>query len=326
MSGTTCPTLRDVHDELAQVAQHTAARGRQLAGVVADLARPVLVVGSSMPVGELEVMFRSPELACVAVQEEEGQNRFGLITRAHFTGALTGRLGYGRAVLERRPVTVVTDWSPLVVDAQASVADVATRSMERVGEHRYDDVLVHGMRWASASTADLMRALVGALAQRSTHDPLTLLQIRSTTWHSLTRRCALVGNGRTRVAIVLLDVRGMADLNARYGQAVGDSVLAELAARLTAALPQGCEAGRVDGNRFAVLATIPPADDIQAAATADWLRRHLVENLAQPSGDVPPSAWPTLHSSVVWSVAGAADADEMVREAEARLKQAPARL
>ena len=314
-----------MHDELTEVAQHAAAPGRRhLAGLAGELARPVLVVGSGLPVADLEVIFRDPELTCVAVRDEEGDERVGLVTRARFTGAMTGRLGYGRAVLIRRPTGDVTDWGPLVVAPEASVADVATRAMQRPGERRYDDVLVRGAGWGSASAADLVFALVGALAQRSTHDPLTRLPGRLSTWHELTRRCELATRTRARVVLVLLDVRGMAATNARYGQANGDALLAEVARRLIAALPPGCDAGRVDGDEFAVLATMPPADDLRAAAQADSVRQQLVADLMAPSGGIPPSAWPWLHSAVVWSVAGAASPDELVREAESRLRQTKA--
>ncbi len=312
-----------MHDELTEVAQQVAAPGRgQLAGVARDLARPALVVGSGLPVADLEVVFRDDDLTCVAVLDDDGGGRAGLVTRARFTAAMTGRLGYGRAVLLRRPTGDVTDWSPLVVHPEAAVAEVATRAMERRGERRYDDVLVRGDGWGSASAADLVLALVGALAQRSTHDPLTRLPGRLSTWHALSRRCEMAVRTRARVVLVLLDVRAMAVTNGRHGQANGDALLVELARRLGAALPPGCEAGRVDGDRFAVLATLPPADDLRAAAQAETLRHQTVTALLTPSGGIPPSAWPWLHSAVVWSVAGPAAPDELVREAENRLRQA----
>lgn len=311
-----------MHDEITEVARHRQVRGgTRLAGVASDLARPVDVVSSTMPVGQLEVMFRNPDVSSVVVTDDAA-GRAGIIMRAGLTAALTGRLGYGRAVLERKPTSAVTDWSPMVVHPQDPVSSVATRAMERTDAYRYDDVLVASDRWLSAGTADLMRALVAALAERSTHDPQTRLPTRAATWHSLARRCELVHGTGTRVVLVLLDVHGMTRLNARHGYTTGDTVLVELADRLVGGLPRGCEAGRVDGDRFAVLATLPPMDDIQAAASADHLRRHVLANLTEPSGAVDVLVWPELRSSVVWSVAGAAVADELVREAEARLSRA----
>ncbi|SKC61821.1 sensor domain-containing diguanylate cyclase [Krasilnikoviella flava] len=309
-----------MHDEIARLARHVAPRGTTRAGSVAELAQPVLVVGSTMPVGQLEVIFRRPEVGSVAVQDDAAPARTGIVTRAGLTAALTGRLGYGRAVLERRPTGAVADWSPLVVDPGTAVADVAALAMARTADRRYDDVLVSGpAAWGAAGTADVMRAVVAELAERSTHDPLTRLPGRAATWYALRRRCALVRGGATRVVLVLLDVRGLATVNAHHGQDVGDAVLSELAARVSAALPAGCEAGRVEGDGFAVLATLPAMDDIQAAASADALRQHVLAHVAPPSAGFDAAVWPALHSAAAWSVAGAADADELVTQAERRL-------
>lgn len=311
-----------MHDEIARLARHVAPRRTTRVASVAELAQPVLVVGSTLPVGQLEVIFRRPEVSSVAVQDDAAPSRTGIVTRAGLTAALTGRLGYGRAVLERRPTGAVADWSPLVVAPGTSVADVAAAAMARTAERRYDDVLVSGpSTWAAASTAEVTRAVVAELAERSTHDSLTRLPGRSATWYALRHRCTLVRGGATRVVLVLLDVRGMAALNAGHGQDAGDEVLAELAARLGAALPAGCEVGRVEGDGFAVLATLPAMDDIQAAASADALRQHLLAHLAVPSAGFDPDVWPELHTAAAWSVAGAADADELVAQAERRLRR-----
>ncbi|GMA23777.1 hypothetical protein GCM10025864_15360 [Luteimicrobium album] len=309
-----------MHDEISRLARTVASRpGAPLAGVVGDLAQPVLVVGSSVPVGQLEVIFRRPEVTSVAVQDEGDERGTGLVTRAGLAAALTGRLGYGRAVLDRKPTAEITDWSPLVVPLGLPVSEVALSAMERVDAHRYDDVLVAGTSWSSASTADVMRSLVAALTDRSTHDPLTRLPTRPATWHALAHRCGLLRGSGTRVVLLLLDVRDMAGINARHGQGTGDAVLAALACRLRAVVPRGCEVGRVDGDRFAVLATLPAMDDIAAAASADALRQHVLGELAAAPEAVGPELWPALRSSVVWSVAGAGSPDELVREAERRL-------
>jgi len=316
-----------VHDEISRLARNIASRpGAALAGVVGDLAQPVLVVGSTVPVGQLEVVFRRPEVSCVVVQDEGEQTRVGIVTRAGLAAALTGRLGYGRAVLDRKPTSSIADWSPLVVPPGLPVSEVALSAMARVDERRYDDVLVAGSTWSSASTADVMRSLVAALTDRSTHDAQTRLPTRAATWHALAHRCGLLRGTGTRVVLLLLDVRDMAGINTRHGQGGGDTVLAALAARLQAALPRGCEAGRVDGDRFAVLATLPAMDDITAAASADALRQHLLGELATPPEGVERALWPTLHSAVVWSVSGAGNPDELIREAERRLLRSAAGL
>jgi len=97
---------------------------------VGEIAVPVAVVDADVPMSEVEVLFRSPHLPCLAVQDAL-DGRVGMVSRARFTDAQTGRLGYGRAVLARRPVREVADWSPLVVEESTGVVESATRAMER---------------------------------------------------------------------------------------------------------------------------------------------------------------------------------------------------
>ncbi len=311
-----------MHDEPRVLSTRSTTPAHPRGGVAADLARPVRVLGAAVPVADLEVFFRDPDLACVAVRDDD--DRMGLITRARFGAAMSGRLGAGRSEAKRGVVGDIADWAPLVVAAETPVAGLGMRAMDRAAERRYDEVLVRGDRWGTVSPADVVAALVGSLAEPAVHDPLTRLPGRLATWRSLARRCELAARTVARVAVVLLDVHDMVGINARYGLAAGDAVLVELAGRIVAAMPEDCEAGRVDGDRFAVLATLAPVADLQASAAADGLRQRIVAALAAPSGGIPASAWPWLYSSVVWSVAGGSDPGELVLQAESRLRRVKA--
>lgn len=226
---------------------------------VGELAVPVAVVDGEVPMSEVEVLFRSPHLPCLAVQEQDG--RVGMVSRARFTDAQTGRLGFGRAVLSRRPVREVADWSPLVVDEGTGVVEAATRAMERSGETRYDEVLVRAGTWGAVATADLVRSLVAALSERSLHDPLTRLPGRELVAHTLrTWEPMLRGTGR-RLLVLRVDVAGFARVNVERGAAAGDGVLRTLAGRLGAALPPGSLVGRTGSDEFTAVVLLPPAPD-----------------------------------------------------------------
>jgi len=283
-----------------------------------ELARDADVVGAEVEVADLEELFRRDRITSVVVEDPD-RARTGVITRPRFNSALTGRLGYGRAVLLRRPLSMITDWSPLVVTSHDSVADVATRAMARVGERRYDDVLVRGEHWQVAEAADLMVALVAALARATTHDPLTGLPPRAAAWHELGRRCGLAAGGRARVVLVLVAVAGLGQINERHGDAEGDLVLTAFAHQLTAAVPPGCDLGRIDGDTFAVVGTMPPCDDVRAARGAYGLRDHVTASVGRPPAGYTGRVWPAARATVVWSVAQAAEADALARAAQARL-------
>lgn len=293
------------------------------ATTIADLAHPVEVVDATLPVAQLEVVFRSAHVASVAVRDLTDPHRVGLVTRPRFTAAMTGRLGFGRAVYARRETSEIADWAPMVVEPAAPVSEVAVRAMARYDDRRYDDVLVADDVWRIVSTADLVRSLSTLLAVRSLHDALTGLPHRSMFVHALGLRCASTLGSSSRVVVLLLDVAGFARLNAAHGQQFGDVVLTALAARLRSGVPAGCEVARTAGDEFAVLATMPAAASQEhAVRLADDLRRTVLAVASEPPAGITAEGWPALHAAVVCSAPGSAHPDELFRAAQARLRLA----
>ncbi|GAA1852109.1 GGDEF domain-containing protein [Myceligenerans crystallogenes] len=313
-----------MHDELVHVALHathpeSGAARTSLAGIVADLAQPVQVVDADLPIRDVNLYFRDPEVSCVVVRRSRPTTRVGILMRQHFTWVYTGRLGYGRAMHDPKPVSMVTDWSPLVAHPASHVADVAAQVMVRDAKQRYDDVLVQDTRWGVTSAAAIMRALVGALSERSTHDPLTRLKTRAAIWYDLTRRCDTARPG-TAQFLLLFDVEGLHRVNAAYGLAAGDQVLIEVASRLVGALPAGSEIGRVDGGTFAVVISLPAVDDVGAAMSAESLRQRFADALAEPPRTLPHGAWPRVRGVVSWATTPSS-AESLVLDAETRMRE-----
>lgn len=308
---------------LADRLQHALGDYRTTAAAtVKELARAVDVVEADMPVSRLEVLFRSPHVTTVAVRDPVEPGRIGLVTRTRFTAAMTGRLGYGRAVHARRETGEIADWAPLVAPPSAPVSEVAVRAMERHDERRYDDVVVAGDVWAVASTSDLVHALSTLLAVRSLHDSLTGLEHRAMLQHRLAQRCADLHGTAARVVLVLLDVRGFRNLNATRGHAFADVVLAALGARLRGIAPVRSDAARTGGDELALAATLHARDEEHATQVAEGLRQQLVERLAVPASGIAPADWPSLHAVVVWSEPGGGTPDELLRLALRRLGEA----
>ncbi|GCE76085.1 GGDEF domain-containing protein [Cellulomonas biazotea] len=289
------------------------------ATTVAELAHAVDVIDADLPMARLDVLFRSPHVATVAVRDVEDHGRLGLVTRTRYTAAMTGRLGFGRAVHARRTTGDIADWAPLVTTPDAPVSEIAVKAMERHGERRYDDVLVAGAVWGVASTADLVHSLSTQLAVRSLHDPLTGLEHRSMLHHRLAQRCADEWGTTARVALLLLDVRDFRGLNVRRGHAFGDVVLAALGARLRAVAPVRTDVARTGGDELALVATLHVRDDDHAAEVAEGLRAQVVERLAAAAQGVDPADWPALHSVAVCSGPGSGTPDELLRDAQRRL-------
>ena len=101
----------------------------------------------------------------MAVCDLSDPRRMGLITRVRHLAVSAGSLGYGRALLTRRQVGEVADWSPLVVDPRDTLLDVVARAMRRPARQRFDDVLVNDVVWSVVSTSQMVRGLVDVLTR-----------------------------------------------------------------------------------------------------------------------------------------------------------------
>lgn len=279
-----------------------------------DVAVPLRTVAVDEPMADVEVLFRVPSCAALAVHDPD-TGRVGLLTRHRFTEAMTGRLGYGRAVLTRRPAGQVADWEPLVLDPATSVVDAARAAMARPADVRHDVVLVPGPSWAAASTADLVSALTAAVADRVARDPLTGLLTRPQLVATAVRWAAEALPGtRRRLLLAAVDVEGMEDVNATHGLDAGDALLRELAARVARAAPDGSVVARLDGDAVALLMLLPAVPDDRSREVVATVRdrvRGACADLGVP-----------VRVAATASIAGWADTSLLVLEVERALRGA----
>lgn len=107
------------------------------------------------------------------------------------------------------------------------------------------------------------------LAEMAGRDPLTGLANRRTFLSALRRS---IGPGR-RVAVAMLDVDHLKEVNDRWGHAAGDLALRAVARAAEESLRRGDLAGRLGGDEFALL--LPDADADAATRVAERLRERL---------------------------------------------------
>lgn len=305
---------------LAHRLPRVTAAGTTLATAVGHTSRPVDVVDDDLPLPELERAFRSPNLACVAVRETAGTG-VGLITRRRYAAALSGRLGFGRALLSRGAAADLADWRPLVVDAGASIVDVALAAMDRAEETRDDVVLVRAADWQVVTPADLVLALTTLLAARSLHDPVTSLANRSYLVHQLRERSARSRGTAHRVAVVQANVSGLAALNAELGYEAGDAALAAAAAHVRRAIPAGWDVGRTGADELTAVGTLPgPVDDGPAASAVEVTRARVAGAVPVPGLVLPEGVGVTLRAGAVFSRPGGGNADRLLAAVEAQMR------
>ncbi|WP_172387692.1 GGDEF domain-containing protein [Streptomyces sp. MNP-20] len=129
---------------------------------------------------------------------------------------------------------------------------------------------------------------------RTHRDPLTGLWRREAYTARARRLVARCGDD---VAVVLIDVDGFKAVNDQFGHAAGDTVLAELGARLTAWAGPGAAAGRLGGDEFAVVLELPVTQGPQRLAQLMRTLRapvvldggHLLGIAASVGAATPPS-------------------------------------
>ena len=156
--------------------------------------------------------------------------------------------------------------------------------------------------------------------RRALHDPLTGLPNRALLadriGHALQRRAHQTG----QVALVCLDLDRFKHLiNDTAGRRAGDELLRALAARLQAAAGPADTVARLGGDEFAVLCEDLPGD---GATDAMLLARRVLDALTEPVWADGRMYELTASAGIALAGAHAADAEELLRNAETAMYHA----
>ena len=129
------------------------------------------------------------------------------------------------------------------------------------------------LRRSASQISRLSEALADActdLERRASFDPLTGVLARTA---MLERSGALLARalaGAKGAALLMIDIDRFKAINDRYGHAVGDRVLKEVAGRMAGSCRAGDLLGRVGGEEF--LAVFPDVTEAEAVVIAERLR------------------------------------------------------
>jgi diguanylate cyclase (GGDEF)-like protein len=156
------------------------------------------------------------------------------------------------------------------------------------------------------------------LLHRALHDPLTGLANRALLRDRITAAIAQLDRHGRPSQLFFLDLDGFKPVNDRFGHAVGDAVLVQLAARLTQLTRVGDTAARLGGDEFAMLCQDTPP------GLADTIAVRLRDAAAQPFL-LHDQVTVTLSASVGAAPVRYGDPDDLLREADQRMYQAKRR-
>ena len=152
-----------------------------------------------------------------------------------------------------------------------------------------------------AQLADLseIRTANELLTHLALHDPLTGLANRTTVLDRITKALERARTTGRRVAVLIADVDHFRVVNDSLGHERGDSVLIEVARRITGVLRPGDTAGRLSGDEYVVVCE-DVVDEQEAIATAERLR----EAVAQPADVDGRTVVPRLSVGIALSGTG----------------------
>lgn len=224
--------------------------------VVTDVSQPIEVVDSTMSCRDLEELFRPEEVESVGVRDVVDHTRVGLITRERCMAAMAGELGFGRALLYRKPVSDLTDWTPTFVDPWWTIPEALRLAMSRPRRRRYDDLLVRSQVWGCATVASFIEHLSGELGARAGHDPLTGMRDRLAWMGALAAQGGARAGEGDHLLVVVLALDGLTETNASSGSAAGDLALAVVAEHLRGEYVDRSGLGRLSGTQFALFAPL----------------------------------------------------------------------
>ncbi|MFI5952363.1 GGDEF domain-containing protein [Cryptosporangium sp. NPDC051539] len=200
---------------------------------------------------DLDQLFRSRDSLTVVVVRDAAR-RTGLIMRSGFELVMSGRFGYGRALWGRRRVGVMADWTPVILSATdhrrvAPGPDPGpAEPVRRPAGHLAGRSARPGLRGPAVRRAGPPPGRAGhsGRADRPGQPP----PLPGRAEHGLRR-----GDPGGSVAVVLVDLDRMKQVNDTLGHGVGDQLLVSVARRLVATCEPGDVVARLGGDEFAVL-------------------------------------------------------------------------
>ena len=205
---------------------------------------------------------------------------------------------------------------PLIVDGAA--AGVLALQASEVGYFDQDEVNMLAELAANVSFALELMHKQERITYLALYDPLTGLPNRTLFHERLTQSLQSAVRNNTSLALVLIDLERFKAINDTLGQQAGDSVLQAVAQRLGSAAGDINRLARLGSNLFAVMVRQISG----AAQVARWLEQVSVQVFGTPFAVDAREARLAAKAGIAMFPEDGADADALLRNAEASLKRA----
>ncbi|HEX2880782.1 MAG TPA: diguanylate cyclase, partial [Polyangiaceae bacterium] len=229
---------------------------------------------------------------------------------------LTGKPLSATSMIERMRIACVS--LPVVVFSPDEYEELALRVMA-AGAQDYlcsSELDGRGLRRALRYAIERRRAMEN-LDDLAHKDALTQLANRNRIRQRLGTVLATAGKDQQRVGLMFLDLDNFKTVIDGFGHGVGDQVLQEVARRLRASVRDSDTVGRMGGDEFAVV-----LENLKRSSDATQLAQRILNSFATPFSVGESSLSLTASIGICLFPENGADADELMRNADAALYRA----
>jgi len=248
-----------------------------LAGLVRPTA-PLRHTASAMSAHE--AFQNDSTLYALAVVDDSGAPA-GIINRFRFHELLWQQSG--NDVLKNRPVAMIMDRLPLILDEHAPLEQLSEILSDDTSRYIFDGFIVtrRGKYLGIGTGFSLMRRIAerrqATLTHLAYHDTLTGLPNRQLFLDRLRQALASAARNRRRVALLYIDLDRFKIVNDNLGHTVGDLLLQQTAERFRSVIRAQDTIARLSGDEFAVVLTEVPSFE-----QAELVARKLLDIVRAP--------------------------------------------
>jgi diguanylate cyclase (GGDEF)-like protein len=227
-----------------------------------------------------EAFFADSTLYAIAVVDDHG-TPVGLINRFRFRETLWHQ--FGDEILKNRPVAMIMDRTPLILDEHAPLEPLSEILSDDSTKYIFDGFIVtRGGKYLGIGTGfSLMRRITeqrqATLAHLAYHDTLTTLPNRQLFLDRLGQAIASAARNGRRLAVFYIDLDRFKIVNDSLGQTIGDLLLRQVADRFRAVIRAQDTVSRLSGDEFAVVLT-----EISSFEHAEFVAHKLLNIVRQP--------------------------------------------
>ena len=230
--------------------------------------------------GAHEAFIADPTLYALAVVDDHG-TPIGLINRFRFRETLWQQSG--EETLKNRPVGMVMDRTPLILDEHAPIDQLSEILSDDHTKYIFDGFIVtrRGKYLGIGTGFSLMRRITerrqATLAHLAYHDTLTGLPNRQLFLDRLGQAIASAARNRRRLAVFYIDLDRFKVVNDSLGHTIGDLLLQQIAERFHSVIRKQDTVARLSGDEFAVVLT-----EMASFEQAELVAQKLLDVVRQP--------------------------------------------